>query len=198
MKTINTLSKLSDVITTLLGGRQRTQLVNSAGTEIGTAAAPVTVTAGGVTSVIDVTFSGNSAAYVAGDVIGATQTLTNAMRINGGTGILQSIRLLDQDDLAQAIDVVIFQNTQSLGTDNAAVDISDANAIDKLGHVSITAADYIDLINSRSATKTNTGLGVQSAATSRDLFVGLILRGTGTYTPNALRLRMTFLSDVTQ
>ncbi len=150
---------------------------------------------GGRTSIIDVTFSGDGAAYVAGDVLGTTQTLANAMSEVGGTGVLQSIRLLSEDDLALAIDVVIFQVTQTLGTDNAAVDITDANARDILGHVSIVTGDYIDLINSRSATVRNIDLGVQSATNSRDLFIGLILRAGGTYTANSVRIRLTFLQD---
>lgn len=150
---------------------------------------------GGNTRVVDVTFSGNAAAYVSGAVIGTTQTITDAMRVNGGTGLLQSIRLLDQDDLALAIDIVLMQNTQSLGTDNGVVNITDANAIDILGIISVVATDYVDLINSRLSTIRNIDLGVQSAATSRDLFVGLIVRGAGTFTANALRLRLTFLQD---
>lgn len=150
---------------------------------------------GGNTSVIDATFSGDGTAYAAGDVIGATQTLTGAMRVNGGTGVLQSIRLLDQDDINAAFDVVLMQNTQSLGTDNAVVSITDANAIDILGIVSITTGDNVDLINSRMGTVRNLGLGVQSAASSSNLFAGLITRTAGTFTSNALRLRFTFLQD---
>ena len=84
-------NKLQNILNQLSSGRQTTQLVNSAGTEIGTIATPIQTniaageihigSIGGNTSVIDVTFSGNAAAYVAGDVIGTTQTITNAMRV---------------------------------------------------------------------------------------------------------------------
>jgi hypothetical protein len=144
----------------------------------------------GNADLFDVTLSLDTVAYADGDVLAATQTLTNAVRVNGGRAVLQSIMVIDEDDQGQAFDIVFFSATQSLGTENAAVSITDAGARDILGLVPVASADFKDLGGVKIATLPNVGLFLEAASGSRDLFIGAISRGTGTYTASGLRLRL--------
>jgi hypothetical protein len=149
----------------------------------------------GLTSYIDVTLSLDTNAYASGDLLADTQVLTNAMRVNDGTGILQSIQVLDEDDQGIAFDLVFLSANNTLGTENSAVSVSDANARDILGLVSIATGDFIDLGGCRIATKTGVGLVVKPASGTRNVYVAAISRGTGTYTASGVRLRLGFLQD---
>lgn len=150
---------------------------------------------GGNTSYIDVTLSLDTNVYATGDVMADTQVVTNAMRANDATGILQSIQVLDEDDQGIAFDLVFLSANNALGTENSAVSISDLNARDILGVISVASADFIDIGNSRVATKTSVGMVVKPATGSRSLYVGAISRGSGTYSAAGVKLRLGFLQD---
>ena len=147
------------------------------------------------TDLLSLTLSLNTGQYASGDVLAATQELASAVRVPGGTGVIQSIRLLDKDDNGGALDLVFLQPNVSLGTENAAVSISDANADQIIGIVSITAADYVDLVNSQLVTKTNVGLAVEAASGATSLYVGAISRDTKTYTASGITLLIGILQD---
>ena len=59
----------------------------------------------------------------------------------------------------------------------------------------VTAADYVDLVNSQMVTKANVGIPIVAAATSRSIFVAAISRDTKTYTASAMKLRIGILQD---
>jgi hypothetical protein len=144
-------------------------------------------------TVIDLVLTLDTSAYSNGDVLAAAQELVSAVRATGGTGVIQSIAVIDLDDQAQALDIVISDSTITLGTENAAVSISDADAAKILGIVEVVAGDYVDLANSRLATKDNLGIVVMPDTTS--LYISAISRGTGTYTASGIRLRFGILQD---
>lgn len=150
---------------------------------------------GTASDLIDVTLTLDTSAYIDGDVFCDTATLSNAVRVNGGRGILQSIVVLDEDDVGQTIDFVFFSVTQSLGTKNSTPNISDANARDCLGAVRVASSDYLDFGGVKVATKTGIGLHLEAASGSRNLFLGGIIRGAGTYTASGVRLRLGILWD---
>lgn len=140
---------------------------------------------------IDVTLVLDTSAYADNDVLSDTATVHDAVPYAGGRGILRSVRLLDEDDQGVEIDLVFFRTNVSLGTKNGAVSISDANAREILGHVSIVAADYTDLVNSQVATKSGLNLVLKAAGDSRDVFVSAIVRsGTPTYTASGIKLKI--------
>lgn len=147
----------------------------------------------GLADLVEVTLSLDIAVYAAGDVLADTQPLASAVRVNGGRAVLQSLTVIDEDDQGQPLDLVFFSATQSLGIENAAASITDLAARDILGIVPVTSADFIDLGGVRTATLRNVGLLLEAAAASRDLFVGAISRGTGTYTASGIRLRLGLL-----
>ncbi len=145
-------------------------------------------------TVIDLTLSLDTGAYADGDVLAATQELTNAVRASGGTGVIQSIGLIDDDDQGQALDIVILDSNVSIGTENAAVSIADGDADNILGIVQVTASDYIDLVNSQWAQAVFDAI-VVSPASGTSLWIAAISRGTGTYTASGVTIRFGILLD---
>jgi hypothetical protein len=146
-------------------------------------------------TVIDLTLSlDTGGAYANGDVLAAPQDLANAVRESGGSGVLQSIVVVDQDDQGEALDIVIGDSSFALGTENSAVSISDADAAKILGIVEVAAGDYVDLVNSQLATKNGLGISIEASG-SASLYVGAISRGTGTYTASGIVLRVGILQD---
>ena len=149
----------------------------------------------GESDLLDVTLVLSTDQYASGDVLVVPQEIAGAMRVNGGTGVIQSIEVLDKDDQGGILDLVFFSESASLGTINAAVSISDTDAALKLGTVEIVAADYVDFINSQSVTIPNVGIGLKAAADSRSLWIGAISRDTKTYTASGIVLRIFILQD---
>lgn len=145
--------------------------------------------------VITVTLTVDTNIYADGDVLADTQTVANAMRIAGGHGVLQSLQLIDPDDQGQPLDLYFFSTTHALGSENSAPSISDADAIDIFGPVPVESSDYRDLGGVKVASVRGIGLMLEAAGGSRDLYVGAISRGTGTYAGGALTLKLSFLWD---
>lgn len=145
------------------------------------------------TVVKEITFTLDTNAYADGDVLAATQEISGAVRVNAGLGIIQSVVILDKDDQGENLDVVFLKTNVSLGSENAAVSISDADADEIQGIVEVSS--YVDLVGSQLATETNLGIGVQADTGATSLFVGLISRGTGTYTASGITAKITILRD---
>lgn len=151
---------------------------------------------GGVVLMPTLTFSLDTNIYAAGDVLAATQEVAGAVRFPGGTGILQSIQILDEDDqTAAAMTVYIFQSNVALGTENAAISITDANARELLGVIAIASTDWVDLINSKVAQKNNLGIAVKAEDDSTSLYIALSTAGTPTQTASGITARLGILAD---
>lgn len=150
---------------------------------------------GGNSSVFPVTFSLDTSAYASGDVLADSQQMDACLRKTDGTGLLQSVVLNDKDDQGQALDIVILSTSASIGTENAAVSISDANADAILAIIPVQASDWIDLGGCRVAHLRNLGVPVKAVSGTDDLYVALISRGTGTYTASGITGRFGFLRD---
>jgi hypothetical protein len=145
-------------------------------------------------TVADLTLSLDTSAYADGDVLAEAQELTNAVRESSGSGVLQSIVVVDKDDQAQALDIVIADSSITIGTENTAVSISDADAAKILGIVEVATADYVDLVGSQLATMKGLNIVVEASGSS-SLYVGAISRGAGTYTASGIVLRLGILQD---
>jgi hypothetical protein len=142
----------------------------------------------GVGDLVLDTLTLDTSAYADGDVMADTQALASAVRVNGGRAILQSLLVFDEDDQGQTFDVLFFSANRSLGTENSAPNISDANARDFLGSVRVSAGDYLDLGGVRVATIPNIGLMLEAAGGSTTIYYGTIIRGAATYTATGVRL----------
>ena len=143
---------------------------------------------------VDVTLTSHTSALDANDVAADTQVITDALPFYGQPAILQSLTLLDGDDqTAAAVDIYILSSNVSLGTEGAAISITDANAASILGVVHIASTDWYDLIASKLANINNIGMIVKPAANSRDLYVAVVAAGTPTYTASGQKLRLGFI-----
>jgi hypothetical protein len=143
-------------------------------------------------TVRDLVLSLDTAQYASGEVLADTQELTDAVRVQGGTGVIHSILVQDDDDQGAALDIIILDANTSIGTENSAVTMADNDNI--LGSVSVLASDYVDMANSQHACLTNVGIVVKSK-TDQSLFVAAVSRGTGTYTASGITLRFGILQD---
>ncbi len=148
--------------------------------------------------VFEVTLTLDTNAYADGDVLADTQEIANVFSTPGKCVILNSILLLDKDDQAGALDLVFLRNATSLGTENAALNISDANAAEITGVVPFEAADYKDLINSTIAVKgpADTGMGFVLSPNELgggSLWIGAISRDTKTYSASGILLKIGLL-----
>lgn len=127
--------------------------------------------------------------YASGDQLGSLVEITSALDDSSGTGMIESISVVDKAKQASLIQVLFFRDKPVLtSVDNGALDISDAEMVDKcVGIVAIAAADYIANNVNSIATIRNVGL-VISSRKSQDNQSGnslwMLVRsgGTPTYT----------------
>jgi hypothetical protein len=159
---------------------------------------PVTIPAGtntigatrGSSNLLDVVLTLDTNAYASGDVLAATQEVVSAVPSNGGHALLHSLVVNDKDDQGMAMDLVFLRTNVSIGTENAAVSIADADAGEILGIVSIAAADFLDLGGCRVATVPSIGLVLEADAASSSIFIAAISRGTGTYSASGATVKI--------
>ena len=128
------------------------------------------------------------------DVLFDYVEIPNAVAINGGSSIIQSIQLLDEDHQGGVIDLVFQSDNTSLGSVDNAVSIADADARDIQGSVSMTS--YFDGIAWQMSTKNNIGLVVKAAADSTSLYIaGVIRTASLTYTASGIQLKIGIVKD---
>jgi hypothetical protein len=149
---------------------------------------------GGKTSYTEVVMTLDTNVYATGEVLAATQVVPNVLNENLGTGIIHSVILLDKDDQAGALDIVFLRTDVSIGTENGALNPTDAVADEIIGVIEVSSTDYIDLINSQIVCKTNLGYGFQGDS-GQHIYVALISRDSKTYTANGITLKIVVLQD---
>jgi len=123
---------------------------------------------------------------VAGDVMCATLPIALAGQapVTGRFRIeIVGLSILDKDDKGGLLDVVFLKSDVQLGTVNAAISITDANAENIIGIVPITS--YYDLINSQRAQPGFDPIFTELA--SQYLYVALVARATNTYTASGIK-----------
>lgn len=139
-------------------------------------------------NVHELTLSLDTSAYAIGDVLADTQELASFLAVSGRATTIQSITVLDEDDQGGSFDIIFLKSNASLGTENSAPNISDTNAREVMGYVSVVGGDYIDLGGSRIATLLGIGLVVKASSTS--IWVGAISRDAKTYSASGLKLKI--------
>ncbi|MEZ5386477.1 MAG: hypothetical protein R3F13_13275 [Prosthecobacter sp.] len=169
--------------------------VASSSSAPGDAAANFLGAVGGKTKTVDVTFSLDTNAYAAGDVLADRQVIAACMRKDDGTGFLAGFTLIDVDAQGVEMDVVFLSADVAVGTENSAVSLSAANALNLLGTVNVTADDWVDLVNSKCATKANINLPIKAVSGTDDIYVALVTRGTPTHTAAGITGRFHFMQD---
>ena len=126
-----------------------------------------------------------------------------ATSVNGGSGLIKSITILDQTTTGPAMDIVFSSvNTEITQDEGKAVgeDVDDLDAalVNMLGVVKIASGDYTNLTDSSLASKSNIDLGIQSASGSTSIFASAINRSGGNLVASAttvLRMKITIQKD---
>ena len=119
-----------------------------------------------------------------GDLLFDALEIPNAVAVNGGSCILQSVSVFHKADENVTFDLVFFQVTQDLGAAGAALtwggssETTNADNAVLLGHVSVS--DWCDLVDVQIATKSNIGLVLQAASGTKSIFCAGICRSAAT------------------
>lgn len=142
---------------------------------------------------MEVIFSLDTSIYASGDVLAATQVISGVSRMKDLTCVLSGLTLIDEDAQGAELDVVILSADASLGTENAAVSITDANARQILGIINVS--EWKDLGAAKVATVLNVNLPIKPADGTQNVYAALITRGTPTHTASGLRGRFHFFQD---
>lgn len=112
-------------------------------------------------------------AYSALDAVGGLLTFANAARISGGTIMVHSVTINDLTTQRASLVLVLFDRSFTATTDNAAFDPSDADLVNCVGIIPITAGDY-QAFNDNAVACVR-GLGLIAKLNGTDLFGQLFL-----------------------
>lgn len=136
-----------------------------------------------------VTLSLDTSIYASGDLLADTQEIASALPSVTGS-VLQSLVVIDKDDVGAAFDIYILSENVSLGTENSAPSITDANASKILAIIPVTTLDYKDLGGCKVAAFDNLGRGL-SVPLGTSLYVAVVNgTGTPTYTASGIVLNL--------
>jgi hypothetical protein len=157
---------------------------------------PVRIVSAGLSmQYVSVTPVCDTSAYGAGDTLFDTTLITNATRVADGLARLDTIVVLDEDDQAAANMTLYFLDANvTLGTANAAPSISDANARNLLGYVTLASAAFLDVGGAKVACALNVNMIVKPATGTRNIYVAATTAGTPTQTASGIKLRFGFTS----
>ena len=156
------------------------------------------------TRLIRPTITVDTGIYAALDILGAlvvsgVVTLSSVTREKGGTAVLESVSVFDDDNEKCPLSLLFFDTAPTGGTyvGNGALTLSTADKARYLGKVNIAAGDYETLGGEAFACIRGIGLGVKAIEGSRDLYmIPLVSSGTPTYTAATdIQMVLSFLAD---
>jgi len=151
---------------------------------------------GGNTVVITPTITVDTAAYAAGDSIGGEITLTDAMRVSGGTGVLSGITLIDRANQKPALEIFLFDSNPAAATitDQAAFVFS-TDDLKVIAKIVVAAADWTT-INSKATAELANLNRVVKASGSANLYAAIVAGGAPDFVASTdLQLRFKFFQD---
>lgn len=146
------------------------------------------------TKLFEVTLSLDTSAYSSGDLLADAQQCDGALAKADGTGVLQSIMIIDEDDQKAAFTIYLTNVSTSWGTENSAPTISDTVARGILAIIDVATTDYKDLGGVSVANIKGIGAVLKSVSGNDDLYVAVV-NGSGapTYTGSGVKLRLGIL-----
>ena len=149
-------------------------------------------------TLIDVEPTVDTNAYAAGDLMFNPIKIENAVAVKGGSAILQSVAVANDDALTGAFDLVVTASDDAPGTLNNAVSgesgLSDANADLILGITSIS--NMVDVGGCSVGSKQNIGMVIKAESTTRDVYVWGIDQSTDNPTgATGYKLRFGIVQD---
>lgn len=134
----------------------------------------------------------NEAIHASGDLLANPTELKFAVK-EEGVAVIISVSMTDYDDQGANLDLLFFgENPQSLGTLNAALAMTDAQAAMCQG--AITVNSWLDIGPQRiGSPSTAKNLAVRSTNGDMSIWVAARSAGTGTYATEFLTLWVGFL-----
>ena len=132
-------------------------------------------------------------AYHAKDAVGGRLEFANAVRAEVHTGTVLKVVVVDK--AAQNAELVLFLFNQAFTAtaDNAAFDPTDADLLNCVGTITISASDYVSANDNSVATKERT---LDFALTGTSLYGQLMCTGTPTYASTSdLKITVGILQD---
>lgn len=131
----------------------------------------------------------------AGDVLADTEVFAAAVRVDDATAIIQSLTVVDKDDVGGGLNIFIFDANVSLGTEGAPISISDGDAASIQAIITVATSDFVDCTNSQVAFLSGLQIPIQPASGSDDLYLAVQAVTGGTYTAAGLTIRLGLLND---
>lgn len=198
-----TLQQYLRGLVTILGAVTASPVSNSIGDRlktIATSLAGILSVVGKQTTVTVTPTISATPDYSADDNLGGLMTLTDAMRVSGGSGILQSIEISDhanQGPTLGTMDILIFDSTPAgTYTDNSAFPtLGQAACAKHLGTIHIGLGDWITTGGSAFCTKAGIGLGV-TASGSANLYAAVnVKQALNMAATDDLTFRFNFLQN---
>lgn len=157
---------------------------------------------GGGTALITPTVTVTSgSAYASGNILGGKLTLTNAMRVSGGSGVWQGLFLQDAANQKPALDILLFDSDPSNGTytDKTAFTYNASDRPKCIRKFSVAASDWTTIQGGSAVAVADLAPGGKPvvASGSRNLYALLVLNGsTPTFAAATdLVVRFGFLQD---
>ena len=113
------------------------------------------------------------ATYSTGDLMAEGETIANAVAVNGGSCILQSITAIDTSDTGGTIYLVLSDTDGvDLGTVGSAINAADSVADNSVAIVELS--NWTDVGGAKVCTKSNIGVVLQAIDTSMVIAFGLV------------------------
>lgn len=136
--------------------------------------------------------------YSTGDYIGpsaAPASFTGAVRLSGNGGVVKSLVIVDKTvTAAVALELWLYSATFTAPVDNAAWDISDADALFGLGVIPIVTDKWYASSSNKVYSDDTVGMVIKPSVTT--LFYALVARGTTpTWATGDLQLGLGVLQD---
>jgi hypothetical protein len=172
--------------------------VNANGQTTASASAPVVLPSDRQNSIVfDVTASTDTAAYASGDLIADTQQLDAFFNKADGRGVINSITIIDEEAQAVKFYILFHSTNTSMGSENSAANISDANASAGIqGIVTVETTDWVTISGTSVACIKNIGLPVKAVSGTDDLYFSIVnATGTPDWDADSLKLRIGALLD---
>lgn len=145
------------------------------------------------TTEIDLQLTTDTNIYASGDVMVVTvavPVLSTTQNVKNLRLRIDQMSIIDKDIQNGAFDVVFLDANKSLGTLNAAVSISDADALSIVKTVSVSASNYTTLTPADNSIANVEFNPIYITSTDRNLYIGFISRDAKTYTASGLYLRL--------
>ena len=123
-----------------------------------------------------------ASAYTTGDAVGGLLTFSDAALKGYGSGVVQTITIVDKDSEEDTLHLHLFNQTFTASTDHDVFSPSDADLENYIGRAVVRGGSFLTFEDNSAGSTFNVGLYFNLVAGGTDLFGQLVVAGTPTYT----------------